>query len=69
MNRGFYGRMGIVGMGYASMAGGMGVSPFPIPPSLYQLSPSPSTTVAEHSSTETMVAAHTDVAVAVEFDA
>lgn len=61
MNRGFYGRMGLVGLGYASAGGGMGVSPFITPPALYQCSPSTHVMVESHSSESTVVASHSMV--------
>ena len=62
MNRGFYGRIGLVGMGYGSAAGGMGVSPFIVPPAFYQCAPATHVVVASHSEELTMVASHSMVA-------
>jgi hypothetical protein len=47
---------------------GMGVSPFLIPPALYQLSPSPSTTVAQHSDAVSSVQKHSEASAVVEYD-
>jgi hypothetical protein len=78
MNRGFYGRIGLVGMGYASGGGGMGVSPFPIPPALYQCAPfshvfvashsAESTSVAKHSMVSSVAASHSEASAVVEND-
>ncbi len=61
MNRGFHGRAGLVGLGYGSVGGGMGVSPFIVPPALYQCAPSTNVMVASHSKDSVMVEAHSKV--------
>lgn len=78
MNRGFYGRTGLVGLGYGSAGGGMGVSPFIVPPALYQCAPSThvvvashseeTASVASHSMVLSMVASHSEASSAVEHD-
>jgi hypothetical protein len=68
MNRGFHGRAGLLGLGFGGSAMGMGVSPFLIPPALYQLSPSPSTTVAQHSDAVSSVQKHSEASAVVEYD-
>lgn len=68
MNRGFHGRHGLLGIGYGSVVGGMGVSPFLIPPALYQLSPTAFSIVPEHSFADSIVESHTEVSVTLEYD-
>ncbi len=68
MNRGFHGRSGLLGIGTCSVVGGMGATSNPIYPALYQLSPSPSTTVAQHSDAAVPIQSHSEAVVAVEYD-